>query len=68
MPQTLTAVIYDLHTLEPRRVICPHDDSHLMNGVHKPRPGEGVVIIPNTLIAGMNVTEAAALAITLRET
>lgn len=63
MPQALTAVIYDLHTLAPRRMIAPHDDSHLTNGVHKPGSGEGIVIIPNTLITGMNVTAAAVFAI-----
>lgn len=63
MPRTLTAVIYDLHTLAPRRVIGPHDDSHLTNGMHKPGPGEGMVVIPNTLIAGMNVTAAAVFAV-----
>jgi hypothetical protein len=63
MPQTLTAVVYDTHTLAPRRVIFPHDDSHLSSGVHHLQAGEAMAIIPNSFITGISTTDAAMLAI-----
>lgn len=57
-------VIYDTATLAPKRVIFPHDDSHLTNGIHTPQAGESISIIPNSLVVGMNATEAAKFAIT----
>lgn len=64
MPQTLAGVVYERNILAPRRVILPHDDSHLSDGRHRLLKSEVMVVVPLSLVAGMSATEAAIFAIT----
>jgi hypothetical protein len=64
MGKTLLGVIYDTHTLAPRAVVDPHDDSHL-DGRHVGQ-GQAMVTVLAQLYAGVSVTEAAYAAIRLK--